>query len=107
MNLTNAAEMAIVTNSINHHDKWGAKKPTMQYAARLLAEENQEFQMAVRGEHSDSPALELIQMGGLCINILRQFYTDEEIREQLTIETKRHFPEMFPNDKIILRGADQ
>jgi hypothetical protein len=100
MNINQSSEIAVIINSMNHRGKWKNKKPSLEHAVELIAEECHKLQMAVEGSHPDSPALELIQIGGLCINALRFFYTEQEIRDQLTIETKRHFPELFPDEEV-------
>lgn len=61
---------AIVTNAREHKEK----RPAMT----TLIEEMAEAILVCRGKHDDSLELEIVQMGGICINILWQLFMSQE-----------------------------
>lgn len=64
-----AIEAVIQNARENRH-----KRPTMT----TLIGEMAEAILVCRGEHDDSLELEIVQMGGICINILRQLFMSQE-----------------------------
>lgn len=68
MTLEQAIELASMNATIYHEHK-----PTL---GTLLAEVA-EFAQAVEGKHEDHPSLELVQIAGIAINLLRRYDTSD------------------------------
>lgn len=69
----------LIRNSQQHAAKWDARglgaddAPLNAERMRVLVEEVEELAGALVGNHEHPPELELIQIGGIVINWLRQF----------------------------------
>lgn len=58
---------------ISHTYKFADRTPTLG----TLLEEIAEYARALENKHTDAPALELIQIGSIAINLLRRYSYDE------------------------------
>lgn len=67
----------VIREIIHEADRNQHKKPNM----RKLMEEVAEAILAERGKHEHPLRLELVQIAGICINIIRQLDAGEELKK--------------------------
>lgn len=76
---------AIVANA----DRFANSTRPLDRYFRYLVEELGELSAAMNCRHEHPPALELIQMGGIILNMLER-YSDDDIRQALELIEAKH-----------------
>lgn len=90
--------LAIIGANADEH-AW--RKPN----ERTLQREVDELKEALQGIHEDPPELELVQIGGIVVNMLRK-YTPEQIEAAFVVRNQRKAAELFISDNDFKEWLD-
>lgn len=88
--------VAIDVISANADDFRRKVEPDQAVMLSVLLRELSELSAALFDHHDDSPEYELIQIGGVVVNMLRN-YTDDQLYDALhAIRVKHHIRDLVP-----------
>lgn len=94
--LPNESVEYLINNADLFWTKWDRAATTDDDWYLVLLDELFEWRDATQGRHEHKPELEIIQLGGVLLNIMRK-YTKEELDEAVKVIRAKHFPAEEPS----------